>query len=138
MAHRKRPLKPGWYNTTIVQARFVSKKRPTEIEFVFCVDTGEHAWQVVKARIHPSSALFEDFLEGLRFIPTQEPHEHLFPFEFVGIRTRILVDRKVDGDVVRNTVISWDLPIGKATYDVTKEPSDDKYFNEQKGRSLPI
>ncbi len=138
MAHRKRPLRAGWYNTTIVEAKFVSKKRPTNIEFVFCVDTGDNAWQSVKTKIHPESALFEDFLDGIKYIPQQEPHEHLFPYEFVGIRCRVSVQRVVEDGVIRNVAVGWELPIGKADYDVTKQPTDEKYFSESKGRDLPI
>ena len=135
---KKRPLKKGWYNATIVDAKFTTKKRPCPVKYTFCVDSGQDAWQCVIQTIDPKSSLYDDFISGMRYLPYQEPTDALFPLEFIGQRAKIHVDRTIDGDVIRNIILEWDLPVGKPEFDVTKEPSEHKYYKEKNGRDLPV
>jgi hypothetical protein len=135
---KKKPLKKGWYNATIVDARFTTQKRPSPVKYTFCVDSGPDAWQSVVQKIDPKSSMYDDFISGMRYLPYQDPKDALFPVEFIGHRAKIHVDRVIEDNVIKNIILEWDLPVGRPEFDVTKEPSESKYYKEKNGRDLPI
>ena len=131
---KRTPLKEGWYDTTITQIT----QEERSWRFVFTVDTGDFAWQSVTNTFRVGSARLDELFRDLLIIPVLEPGDPLYLQQFLGHRAAIKVDRVVDGNFIKNVILQLDIPIGKSGYDVTKGPSEDKFYKNKIGRKLPL
>jgi hypothetical protein len=131
---KKKPLKDGWYETTITQVQDDNR----HFDLVFTVDKGPDAWQSVLQKFRKGSARVEELFQDLLIIPVVEPDDPLYVQQLLGHRASIKVERVVDGNFIRNVIVQFDLAIGKPEYDVTKEPTEDKFYKTNVGRKLPL
>jgi hypothetical protein len=107
----------------------------------FTIDTGEFSWRNILREIPCNKKSLEKLQKDLLlggFFCILDTESELFYEQFIGKRFKIQVDRTVDGSVVRNVIIDYDIADTPPEYNVLKEKEDSHFFNKTKGRDLPI
>ena len=135
--HTKSPLTPDVYEFTITQA-YIDNER-----MVLChtVDTGPKAYQHVLERVPLRGAglgRLKRMCESLNYVWVGDPDEQDFPIQFIKLRGRMKVDMTTDGNVIRNVITNWELSMRRPEYDVTKERTDEFFFQQKKPKKLPL
>lgn len=135
--HTKSPLTPDVYEFTITQA-YIDNER-----MVLChtVDTGPKAYQHVLERVPLRGAglgRLKRMCESLNYVWVGDPDEQEFPLQFIKLRGRMKVDMTTDGNVIRNVITNWELSMRRPEYDVTKERTDEFFFQQKKPKKLPL
>ena len=135
--HTKSPLTPDIYEFTITQA-YIENER-----MVLChtVDTGPKAYQHVLERVPLRGAglgRLKRMCESLNYVWVGDPDEQEFPLQFIKLRGRMKVDMTTDGNVIRNVITNWELSMRRPEYDVTKERTDEFFFQQKKPKKLPL
>lgn len=131
----------NWWTSTIRQSYIKKINGFDNLVLCFTIDTGEFAWRNIIKNIplkkEPLNKLQKDLLLG-GFFCILDTSSELFTEQFIGERFKIKVDRYVDGAVVKNVIIEYDIADTRPQHDVTRERSDDYFFKKTDGRDLPI
>ena len=135
--HSKSPLTPDVYEFTLTQA-YIENER-----MVLChtVDTGPKAYQHVLERIPLRGAglgRLKRMCESLNYVWIGDPDDEDFPVQFIKLRGRMRVDLATDGNVIRNVITNWELSMRRPEYDVTKEKTEEFFFQSKKPKPLPF
>lgn len=112
-----------------------------QLRLVWTVDTGQHKWQNKVETYNLDS----DFDMGrlyamcatLNFEPYPIGHDE-FTESFLGLRAKHKIDRKTKRNWQVNYIAETQLPDKPPEVDVTKEKTEDYFYNSKSKRNLPI
>lgn len=137
--HVKKLLPSGDYHAIIREARKSDNNK--YLELVYTIDVGEYSYRNViidyKLNDFGLSQLKNRLDEIGYFILTDPEHEYFYN-QFIGIRSKIKVDRLVSGKVIKNVITEMMPPTQEKEWNVLKPKTEEFYYREAKGRSLPI
>lgn len=136
-------LPSSWYEATIAKASTSEWMNYPHLHLLFVIDRGQYLWRHLFKR-YPLNSRGMDRLENnfkdMGFFVVTDYNSDLFTEQFtqVNMRASIQVDRMVDGDVVKNVIIQLAPAEHKPEIDAHRQKTDDHYYQEQRGRDLPI
>lgn len=138
-------LPSGWYYATVSQARIEEQKGATFLILAFTINSGEYAWRHILERYPLNKEGMEKLIEDMaeiNYIPFIDHEEEYFLKQFKDnpITCSIKVDRYVSqkDSAVKNIIIERKIDGSEPEFDVTKEPSEEHFYKNNKGRGLPI
>lgn len=130
-----------WLTATITQSYKQEIYGFDNLTLCFTIDSGEFSWRNVLKNIPLNKKSLENLQKDLLlggFFCILDQQSELFYSQFIGQRFKIQVDRMVDGAVVRNVIIDYDVAETSAEFNVLKEKEDSHFFEKTQGRDLPI
>jgi hypothetical protein len=135
--YKKSILATNWYHATIT----TTKLSEDEIGICFTVDTGQHAyrniWCYYKLDDFDLSRMSRLFSEVGYHIIT-DPQNPIFSEQFIKLRFNASIGRRIKDKFIVNEILELKLPEEDPSFDVTKERTDEHFYDKSKKRKLPI
>lgn len=135
--YKKYTLQTEWYHAKITKTEI----QENQLGICFTIDVGKEAYRHVWYWVD-----LDDFhLERLRklfeevgYIIVVETDNPLFTTQFINLRFKIHVTRRVKGTFIVNEILELKMPEIEPDYNVAKEKENNHYFENSKKRKLPI
>jgi hypothetical protein len=135
-------LPSNWYKFTISQARIENISGFENLILVYTINSGEFAYRNILKKYpinkYGLEILSHDMSDLKYTIFTNDIYSNFFLKQFVGMKGKMKVERSIRKDVVANEIIELRISTSKPEKDVLKESSEDHFYENNKGRKLPL
>lgn len=134
--YKKTLVSTDWYHAKITATKVEEKY----FGLCFTIDVGKSCYRNIWTFFDYTVGLDRvvNLFDGVGYIIVNDVENPLFQEQFMGLRFKISVGRRIKDKFIVNEILEMQHPTEIADYDVSKPRTDDHFFKTGKKRKLPI
>lgn len=139
--HVKSVIPAGEYEFTITQAYPVEGDKGDRVAFCHTINTGPHAYShIIDKYPLKGSGLgrLRRMCQALNHVWIGDTTDPDFLEQFIGLRGVMTTTLTSDDSTIRPVILDWQVSMRRPEYDVTKEKTEEFFFQSKKPKPLPF